>query len=417
MKRPVPCIALLTDFGSRDPYVGIMKGVILTLNPDARIVDVTHEVPGQDTQAAGLHLRSAVPFFPPGTLFVAVVDPGVGTNRRVLYGESARYRFLAPDNGLLSLLETKERVRTIRSVTNRAFMRSRISNTFHGRDVFAPVAAWLSLDTDPADLGPIVRSMVKSEWKPPRPRPDGSISGKILSIDRFGNLITDIPASAIRNPRRSVVMYLDQRIEGISKTYGDARKGDLIAVVGSTGTLEIAKVGERAGAHFMSMDGIVTVYPPGTVPRDSEEDSAYLIETNLDNVSGEQIGGIFSHLFSCGALDVWTTPIQMKKSRPGVKLSVLAPCHDRERLAREILRHAPTFGVRCTLVWRDKLSRRIETVKTKYGRIRVKIGSLDGEAIRAAPEYEDVAAAARRSKVPFDIVHHAAAEAGRKFLS
>jgi S-adenosylmethionine hydrolase len=416
VKRPVPCIALLTDFGTRDPYVGIMKGTILSLHPEARIVDVTHEVPIQCIESAGLHLRSAVPFFPTGTLFVVVVDPGVGTKRRILYGESARHRFLAPDNGVLSLLEPKDRVRTIRSVKNRAFMRSRISNTFHGRDIFAPVAAWLSLDTDPAELGPVVRSMEKSEWKLPRPRPDGSVSGKILSVDRFGNLITDIPASAIRNPARSVVMYLDERIDGISKTYGDRKTGDLMALIGSTGTLEIAKAGGRAAAHLMSIDGTVTVYPPGSVPRDSESDTASLIETNLDNVSGEQIGGLFSHLFSCGALDVWTTPIQMKKSRPGLKLSVLAPNPERERLAREVLRHAPTFGVRSTFVWRDKLSRRMEKVRTKFGVIRVKIGSLDGEAIRAAPEYEDVASAARRAKVPFDVVHLAASEAGRRLI-
>ena len=416
MKLP-PCIALLTDFGKADPYVGIMKGVILSINPDAKIVDVTHECWPHDVQAAGFYLRSCVPFFPTGTLFVTVVDPGVGTKRRILFGESPRHRFLAPDNGLLSLLEPAHRARSLRSVTNRRFMKSRVSTTFHGRDIFAPVAAWLSLGTDPAELGPRVASMRKAEWKIPRPRPDGSIRGKIVSEDRFGNLITDIPASSIRNPAKAVVAFLGERIQGISKTYEDGRPGDLMAVLGSAGTLEIAMYRDSASYQLSAYRGDVTVWPPGVEPPEGEtEDSVYVIETNLDNVSGEAVGGLFSHLFTCGALDVWMTPIQMKKSRPGVKVSVLSPPEKRERLARELLRHAPTFGVRTEYAQRMKLSRRMRTVTTKFGRIRVKIGSLDGEAIRAAPEYEDVAAAARRAKVPFEVVHLAASEAGRRLL-
>jgi S-adenosylmethionine hydrolase len=418
MKTPPPCIALLTDFGMRDPYVGIMKGAILSINPDARIVDVNHESMPHAVESAGLHLRSCVPHFPTGTLFVVVVDPGVGTKRRLLYAESARHRFLAPDNGVLSLLETRDRVRSVRAVTNRAFMSSRPSNTFHGRDIFAPVAGWLSLKTDPSELGPRVRTMVKSAWKAPKPRRDGSISGMILSMDRFGNLISDIPAKAIRNPAQSTVVFLGQTIKGIARTYGDRKTGELMAVIGSAGTLEIARNRDSAARHFLALEGSVTVLPPGVAAPDRDtEDSVYLIETNLDNVSGEAIGRLFEHLFSCGALDVWSTPIQMKKSRPGVKLSVLAPTGERNRLERELLRHAPTFGVRGTVMWRSKLARRVDSVRTKYGPIRLKIGSLDGEAIRAAPEYEDVAAAARRAKVPFDVVHLAAAEAGRRLLT
>ncbi|HKS15885.1 MAG TPA: nickel insertion protein, partial [Planctomycetota bacterium] len=276
---------------------------------------------------------------------------------------------------------------------------------------------WLSLETDPTELGPRVKSLVKSKWKTPKPRPDGSIAGTVLSIDRFGNLITDIPGSAIRNPAKSVVAFLDQRIEGISKTYADRKPGELMAVIGSAGTLEISKNQGNAVQDVMALEGSVSVYPPGArVPGLDPEDHVYVIETNLDNVSGEVVGGLFSHLFECGALDVWTTPIQMKKSRPGLKVSLLAKSGDRERLARELLRHAPTFGVRTEYAWRMKLSRRMEKVHTKYGPISVKVGSLDGETIRAAPEYEDVAAAARRAKVPFDVVHHAAAEAGRRLI-
>jgi len=417
VKRPVPCIALLTDFGAADPYVGIMKGVILSINPDARIVDVHHQPMPYVVETAGLHLRSCAPHFPTGTLFVVVVDPDVGTSRRILYGESARHRFLAPDNGVLSFLEPRDRVRTVRAVTNRAFMSSRPSNTFHGRDIFAPVAAWLSLGTDPAELGPRIRDSVKSEWKVPQPRRDGSITGSVLSVDRFGNLITDIPAKSIRNAAKSTVVILGRTIKGISKTYGDGRPGELLAVIGSVGTLEIAVNRGSAAEHLSAPPSDVSVYPPGVAPMQSEPaDFVYIIETNLDNVTGEEVGGLFSHLFECGALDVWSTPIQMKKSRPGLKISVMAPLTRERELARELLKHAPTFGVRTGHATRMKLSRRIAKVKTRFGVIRIKIGSLDGEAIRAAPEYEDVAAAARRAKVPFDVVHLAAAEAGRRLL-
>jgi S-adenosylmethionine hydrolase len=408
-----PCIALLTDFGTSDPYVGIM-----TINPDARIVDVNHQCMPHSVEAAGLHLRSCVPYFPTGTLFVVVVDPGVGTSRRILYAESARHRFLAPDNGVLSLLETRDRVRTARSVTNRAFLRSRLSNTFHGRDVFAPVAGWLSLKTDPSKLGPRVKTIVKSSWRAPKPRKDGSILGTALHADRFGNLITDIPVAALKTPSRSVVTLEGREIHGISRTYSDRRKGELIAVIGSMGTVEISVNQGSAVRHLGALQCPVAVYPPGVPPENPEpDDFVYVLESNLDNVSGEAVGGLYSRLFECGALDVWCTPIQMKKSRPGVKLSVMVHSGDRTRIAHEILRHAPTFGVRFTQFGRLTLSRRVQPVKTKYGKIRIKVGSLDGEAIRAAPEYEDVAAAAKRSKVPFDVVHLAASEAGRKFLT
>src|SRR5688572_28733588 len=133
MNRPVPCIALLTDFGTHDPYVGIMKGVILSIAPGARIVDIGHEQAPGSVMSGAFKLRSSVPYFPDGTLFVAVIDPGVGTTRKILYAESKRHRFLVPDNGLLSMLEPEDRPRKIRSVTNRRYMRTEISNTFHGR--------------------------------------------------------------------------------------------------------------------------------------------------------------------------------------------------------------------------------------------------------------------------------------------
>jgi len=418
MKRPVPCIALLTDFGFRDPYVGIMKGAILSINPDARIVDISHEQAPWGLLSGAFKLRSSVPYFPDGTIFVAVVDPGVGTRRKILFGESRRHRFLAPDNGLLSMLEPADRLRSIRSVTNRRYMRPEISSTFHGRDVFGPVAAWLSLGVDPARLGPPVRTIKKVDWEAPRARKDGAIEGRIVGADQFGNLITNIPAAAIRNPRRAVISVADEQIRGLSKTYGSVKTGKLIALIGSAGTLEIAMAqGDAKAALGVEVGMPIEVHPRESGSADlNTDDHVCLLETNLDNVTGEALGGVFERLFECGALDVWSTPIQMKKSRPGVKLSVLAPLLRKETLQREILRHTPTFGVRSQALFRRKLSRRMIRVRTKFGVIRVKVGSLDGQAIRAAPEYEDVAAAARRAKVPFDAVHLAASEAGRRRL-
>jgi S-adenosylmethionine hydrolase len=418
MKTPVPCIALLTDFGTADPYVGIMKGTILSIHPEARIVDVSHEIPPHSVLGAAFQLRSSAEHFPDGTLFVAVVDPGVGTKRKILYAESKRHRFLAPDNGLLTMLKTADRVRSVRSVTSRRHMRSEVSNTFHGRDIFAPVAAWLSRGADPAGLGPPVRGLKKIEWDPVTRGEDGSVRGRVVASDRFGNLITNIPASAILNPKKCVVVLRNRKITGLSRTYDDARPGEAIALIGSTGSLEIAVAGGNARDKLHAFVGdALAVHPAEPESSDFDTvDHVRLLEANLDNSTGESLAAAIEHLFACGALDVWTTPIQMKKSRPGVKLSALAPFHLESQVMEGMLRHTPTFGVRAHGAWRHKLSRRIERVRTKFGPIRVKIGSLDGKAIRAAPEYEDVAAAARRAKVTFDVVHLAASEAGRRFL-
>lgn len=416
MKRPVPCVALLTDFGTADPYVGIMKGVILSIHPEARIVDVTHEIPPQSVLGAGFHLRNCASSFPDGTLFVAVVDPGVGTKRRILYGESKRHRFLAPDNGLLSMLRAEEAVRGLRSVTNRRFMQSEISNTFHGRDIFAPVAARISKGADPASLGPTVSMLEPAPWRPPRRQKDGSIGGQVLAVDRFGNLITDIPASEIRNPKRCAVWIGDTKIQGISKTYEGGR-GRFRALIGSSGTLEIACA--KGSAHALLRLGpgtLVFVHPPGFRPSlEARGDRVWVIETNLDNVTGEAIGNLFELLFSCGALDVWSTPIQMKKSRPGIQLSVMVR-GGAVSTALDILHNSPTFGVRFKEVSRLTLDREIKKVATKYGPIRMKVGYMDDHAIKAAPEYEDVAAAAREWGVSFDTVHKAASSAASRFL-
>jgi hypothetical protein len=417
MKPAVPCIALLTDFGTADPYVGIMKGIILSINPEARIVDVSHEIRPQAIIHGGFHLRSCVPFFPDGTIFVAVVDPGVGTKRRILYGESKRHRFLAPDNGLLSLLESEDRVRSLRSVTSRRFMRPEISNTFHGRDIFAPVAAWLSLGIDPTKLGPALRRMERLRDVGARRREDGTVAGQVAAIDRFGNLITNIESSDIRNPKTAVVSVHGERIKGIYKTYAGVKHWGLIAVIGSSGFLEIAWRNRSAAAHLGAEPGsLVFIIPPNVAPgRYATGDRVTLIETNFDTATGQEVGDLIDRLFERGALDVWSTPIQMKKSRPGVKLSVLVR-QGAVPTAIEILRHSPTFGVRFQLVSRLILPREIKEVRTRFGVIRCKIGFMDDRPIRATPEHDDVAAAAREWGETYDTVHQAATEAGRRLL-
>lgn len=236
-----PLITLTTDFGNGSHYVAAAKGVILTLNPDARIVDLSHDIPAQDLRQAAFFLVSTLPYFPPETLHVVVIDPGVGSQREILYVELANLRLLVPDNGCWTWLleEERRRPRVIR-LTEKRFWRSRVSSTFHGRDIFAPVAANLSLGLDPRELGPIV-----SEWvrlARPAPRYDAKgIAGEVLYVDRFGNLITNIPGEALTLDDRPKRIRVDGiEVPRVVRAYSDAEPGTLIALVSSTEWLEVA---------------------------------------------------------------------------------------------------------------------------------------------------------------------------------
>lgn len=237
MPRPSGVVALLTDFGLQDPYVGILKGVLLGANPKASIVDLSHDVPPQDVAEAARILAAAVPYFPDGTVFVSVVDPGVGSDRAVVGVETARHFFLAPDNGLLGALDgVRRRVR----VSEERYFRKPVSRTFHGRDVFAPVAGRLSRGVDLGRFGPALRSIRTLEAAAPRLRTDGGLEGEIVSIDRFGNLITNIPGELLADLRGMNIRVGRRSLRALSRTYADARKGALLALVGSTGHLEIS---------------------------------------------------------------------------------------------------------------------------------------------------------------------------------
>ena len=232
MKPPV--VALLTDFGHADAYVGVMKGVLLSVCPEARVVDLSHEVAPQDVAGAAFLLEGACGYFPDRTIFVCVVDPGVGSERRIVAVETRRHVFLAPDNGLLGFL-ADEAKRIVR-VENRACFLNPVSRTFHGRDIFAPVAGRLAKGLDPARLGPRTASLRTLDLPEPK-AVAGGLEGRVLAIDRFGNLITNIRAGRLA---AAEIRIGRARIAGVKGTYADAAPGELLAVVGSTGRLEIS---------------------------------------------------------------------------------------------------------------------------------------------------------------------------------
>lgn len=240
--RDVPSgvVTLLTDFGERETWVGVMKGVLHSRAARLRaIVDLTHEVPPQDVHAANFHLRHAWHWFPSGTVHVAVVDPGVGTARAILAARHAGHLFLAPDNGLFEgLLDDGD---PVHAVDLAAYPQR--SNTFHGRDVFAPAAARLVDGASLADLGPAL--LQRRQLEPPLQRavvvhPGNEFTAHVEHVDRFGNLILDLPGSALGADPTAFEVLIGERRVPLVATYGAARPGDLLALVDSYGAVEIA---------------------------------------------------------------------------------------------------------------------------------------------------------------------------------
>jgi S-adenosylmethionine hydrolase len=258
-----PIITLTTDFGLSDSYVGQMKGIILSISPGATLVDVTHQVPRQDCAAASTILADVVDSFPPNTIHLFVVDPGVGTNRRAIAietrktNEAGEALFVGPDNGVLTGVLQISTVHRGVELTARRFWRSTVSNTFHGRDIFAPVAAHLSRGVDLAELGPPLASPLV-QLPADRPVVDrNQIRGRIIRTDSFGNLITNIEASLLPEATRHrlIVELGTQRIAGLSHCYGDKPPGELLAFIGSSGRLEIAVSQGHAGEILAAWSG------------------------------------------------------------------------------------------------------------------------------------------------------------------
>jgi S-adenosylmethionine hydrolase len=257
-----PIITLTTDFGEESAYVAAMKGVILSTNPAARILDLSHLIPPQDAWHAAFFLAEAIPFFPPQAIHVVVVDPGVGTERAVLYVEIESHQLLVPDNGVITLL-ARNRSATCRRVAEPRYWRPTVSATFHGRDIFAPIAAHLSLGVTPQQLGPSVTDWVQLSLPTPIFQHDG-IAGEVLFVDHFGNLLTNLPVD--RLPRQAFRLGIET-VAGLParevqvrpvRTYGEGRAGELLALVSSGGFWEFAlpngnaarRFGVRRGTHL-----------------------------------------------------------------------------------------------------------------------------------------------------------------------
>lgn len=253
-------ITLITDFGHKDPFAGIMKAVILGINPDVRIIDLSHDIPPQDVMAGALVLRHSAPFFPPATIHVAVVDPGVGSRRRALLIESGGCFFIGPDNGILSLALEGEKPRQTVELSNEIYHLRPTSATFHGRDIFAPVAGYLSLGIPPQDFGARVDGFERLAW-PEVIKGDHSIQGEIIYIDGFGNLITNIHEHHLKGlrPETLTVSLGDVTVRGLARNYTNGAESSYAASINSWGLVEIssfkgnaqlgcgAKIGDRVG--------------------------------------------------------------------------------------------------------------------------------------------------------------------------
>jgi S-adenosyl-L-methionine hydrolase (adenosine-forming) len=243
--EPVPAIVLLTDFGFRDSYVGVMKGVISGICPTARVIDLSHNIIPHDVAEAAFVLSASREYFPRGSIFVCVVDPGVGTKRDILHMRSAGHVFLAPDNGLLSVISEQFGHDDLRAVTCEDYFLPERSNTFHGRDIFAPVAAHLAAGLEVEKLGEPVHHLAGLRLPRPLRSVDGSLHGEVIYVDRFGNLITNVRRSMLENSfstSRSelLVQIKGERIQGLSTSYAQQAEGALLALVGSTGYMEVA---------------------------------------------------------------------------------------------------------------------------------------------------------------------------------
>jgi S-adenosylmethionine hydrolase len=235
-------VTLTTDFGEDSPYVAAVKGVVLGIDPQARILDLSHQIPPQQLRHTAFFLASAIPYFPRGVIHVVVVDPGVGSERALLYVETAGHRLLVPDNGCWTpLAERGSWPPLVRRLAEPGYWRTPVSATFHGRDILAPVAGWLSRGLNPDLLGPTIDDWIRLEWPVPLLGPD-RLAGEVLFVDRFGNLITNIPGSAVAalSSQRVRITVGPEEVVRQVRTYAEAEPGTPVALISSAGLLEVA---------------------------------------------------------------------------------------------------------------------------------------------------------------------------------
>ena len=240
-----PIITLTTDFGLNDHFIGTMKGVILAIEPEAQIVDICHSVQAFDVLDGALTIAQAYSYFPSGTVHMVIVDPGVGTSRRPLLVTSDRHHFVAPDNGVLSLIYQREQRLSARHVTGEHYFLQPVSKTFHGRDVFSPIAAYLSKGVDPAKFGEAVTDFVRFSAPKPKLVDETTLRGVVLKVDRFGNLVTNItpqdaPMLFTENASGFKIVIGKREITEIKSAYALGAPGEVFGILGSMGYLEIA---------------------------------------------------------------------------------------------------------------------------------------------------------------------------------
>jgi S-adenosyl-L-methionine hydrolase (adenosine-forming) len=238
----VAIITLLTDFGGSDYFAGAMKGVILSINPEATIVDISHEIPPQDIEAAAFNLLSCYRDFPAGTIHVAVVDPGVGSDRRAVVIECAEQLFVGPDNGLFSWICERENEWSATHIMRQEFFRKPVSNTFHGRDIFAPVTARLASGYLPHVFGPPIADVVKLPPLKPSKIDEYTIEGRIIHIDRFGNCVTNFTRETLESRGAATAWRItlkDREIDSFRDYFADSTTDEVFAIIGSAGFIEI----------------------------------------------------------------------------------------------------------------------------------------------------------------------------------
>jgi len=260
MARPI--VAFLSDFGTRDHYAGALKAVVLGVCADATLVDIGHDIPAHDVMAGALELAACYRYFPLGTVFLVVVDPGVGSARRGIAADAADYKFVAPDNGVLSAVFRETPPKKVVELTERKYARPTVSRTFEGRDRFAPAAGWLAKGIPLASLGKGVADFHVLDL--PQPHSDAKhISGQVVRIDRFGNLITNIDRRTFEHLSSGGAIAVragTHDIRRVVATYAEAPAGELCALFGSTDHLEIAVNAGDAAAHLaLSRGAVVTV--------------------------------------------------------------------------------------------------------------------------------------------------------------
>ncbi len=250
-------ITYTTDFGTSDPYASIMKGIVLSINPNAQQIDITHTITAHNIVHGSFILAHSYHYFPAGTIHVAVVDPGVGGERKNIAVQTEKYYFIGPDNGIFSNVLSEENIKEIREIKNMPFINESVSGTFHGRDVYSPCAGFLSAGKNFTDIGPVLKDFKHLE-NPDVIKEPRSLTGKIVFIDSFGNMFSNISKEMLcsfTGGRKFEIYFAAERFRDISDHYSDVPAGNPLVVFGSTGYLEISMNNGSASSYFMTSVG------------------------------------------------------------------------------------------------------------------------------------------------------------------